>query len=382
MANKEKTLLKQGKYFCFTVFHYEGGQNSADPSRDVPDLYFRLEEAFQAKDVAFAVCQEEICPETGQPHIQGYVEYFTNKRLVALRSSALWEGEVVRFLNAKGTGQENVHYCSKKDDRPAVYKDNEMNVFTVGEIRNIGKGARSDILGVKKAIDAGEASVDIWRNDSHFEPMLKYHKGFQVYEQLVRATLAKVSGEREVQVIVYWGPPGTGKSYMAHRELEAIEKADNFYVVPMPKGSGLYFDGYMGQENVLIDEMRGSRMPHQDLLRLLDRYPTTVPIHGGLVDWRPKKIILTSNHHPFDWYRSLNLADSPAFTAWRALERRLTSVVHRTEVYVPPGAAAQPPRVWEPPGGLQQYLIQSPNLNGQQLAAQHDAGQLHFPGEM
>lgn len=382
MAARDKTLLKQGKYFCFTVFHYEGGQNSDSPDRDIPDLYYRLEEAHRANEIAFAICQEEICPETGQPHIQGYVEYFTNKRLVSLRSSALWDGEIVRFLNAKGTGQENVVYCSKKDDRPPVYKDNEINVFRIGEIRNVGKGARSDILGVKKAIDAGAQSVDIWRNDQLFEPMLKYHKGFMVYENIVRQTQAKVSGEREVEVIVYWGPPGTGKSFMAHRELEAIEKPDNFFVVPMPKGSGLYFDGYMGQENVLIDEMRGSRMPHQDLLRLLDRYPTTVPIHGGLVDWRPKKIILTSNHHPFDWYRTLNLNDPPAFTAWRALERRLTSVVHKTEVYVAPGAEAQPLRVWEPPGGLQQFLLQNPNLDGHAVAKAHDAGNLKFPGEL
>lgn len=381
MASKKgkNGLLKQGKYFCFTAFHYDGGLNSEDPAEDMPQLYYRLREAFDRGDIVYAVCQEEVCPETGQNHIQGYIEYPTNQRLTGLRSSELWEGEVVRFLNAKGTGAENTAYCSKRDDRPDIYKNDDLRVFVVGEIHNVGKGARSDIISVKRAIDRGESAVDIWRNDTYFEPMLKYHKGFSVYEQIARSTRAKEAGERNVEVIVYWGPPGTGKSYRAHVECGASIAPDNFYVVPMPKGSGLYFDGYMGQECVLIDEMRGSRMPHQDLLRLLDRYPTTVPIHGGIVDWRPRRVILTSNEHPFEWYRTLNLRDAPTLTAWRALERRITAVEHMTVKYAAPDA---PVRVWDPPGGIAQYLLNNPNVDAQAVARAHDQGNLNFPGQL
>lgn len=389
-SKKDGAKLRQGKYFCFTVYHYYGGLGTGrHPSLgiifdDMPVLYYALQEQFDLGVINYAVCQEEVCPNTGRPHIQGYIEYVSNQRFVGLKGSALWEGEVVRFENARGTGAENRVYCSKKDDRPADQKRDDTHVFEIGEIRNRGKGARNDIYAVKKAIDMGEALDRVWQNEATFEPMLKYHKAFSVYEQVVANSKARAEGaEREVEVIVYWGKPGTGKSYRADRELRGLglgAGADGalgaeaaYYSVPMPKGSGLYFDGYVGQHGVLIDEMRGSRMSHEMLLRLLDRYRCTVPVHGGQVVWVPRKIILTSNYHPFEWYRNLNVSD-PELGPWRALERRLSSVVEMTEVYRAPAVegAEVPQRRWDPPGGINFYLAQA--QEPQQVGHNHDNG--------
>ncbi len=65
--------------------------------------------------------------------------------------------------------------------------------------------------------------------------------------------------------------------------------------------------------------MYGNRFSHGHLLMLLDRYPLQVPVHGGSVEFVSKRIIMTSNAHPRDWYSSdkFTYEDGP-------LQRRLT----------------------------------------------------------
>ncbi len=122
----------------------------------------------------------------------------------------------------------------------------------------------------------------------------------------------------EMEIITLVGETGTGKTRWAN------ETYPNLYTVPPPKGSGTYFDGYDDHDVVLIDEMYGHRFSHGALLMLTDRYPHTVGIHGGSVNFRPHTIIFTSNAAPSDWY---NAEKFP----WLGgpLERRLTTGLSR-----------------------------------------------------
>lgn len=74
---------------------------------------------------------------------------------------------------------------------------------------------------------------------------------------------------------------------------------DNVYIVEWPttKGGNVWFDGYMGQKRVVLDDYRSYHLPFNFLLRLLDRYPIQVPVKGGYVNFIPEEIIVTS---PFD----------------------------------------------------------------------------------
>jgi len=107
---------------------------------------------------------------------------------------------------------------------------------------------------------------------------------------------------------VYWGPTGTGKSRRAWDEasLDAYPKD------PMSK----FWDGYRGQENVVIDEFRGS-ISISHLLRWLDRYPVLVEVKGSSVVFKATTIWITSNLHPREWYKDLDAV------TYDALERRL-----------------------------------------------------------
>jgi hypothetical protein len=64
----------------------------------------------------------------------------------------------------------------------------------------------------------------------------------------------------------------------------------------------IFFDGYDGQEDVVVDEFYGW-IPYDLLCRMCDRYPLLVDTKGGAVQFCPKRIWITSNKKPEDWYK-------------------------------------------------------------------------------
>lgn len=113
----------------------------------------------------------------------------------------------------------------------------------------------------------------------------------------------------ERSIHVYWGTTGVGKSRRAWDEagFEAFPKD------PRTK----FWDGYSGQEHVVIDEFRGG-IDIAHILRWFDRYPVVVEVKGSSVVLKAKKIWITSNLPPDQWYPDLDDATK------EALFRRLT----------------------------------------------------------
>lgn len=107
---------------------------------------------------------------------------------------------------------------------------------------------------------------------------------------------------------VLWGHTGTGKSKTAWERagMEAYPKDPR----------SIWWDGYEGQEFVVIDEFRGG-IDIAHLLRWTDRYPLRLPIKGGYVVPKFHTIYITSNLSPNDWYPD---CDSDTL---EALKRRL-----------------------------------------------------------
>jgi len=126
---------------------------------------------------------------------------------------------------------------------------------------------------------------------------------------------------QEKEVYVYWGRTGTGKSRRAWEE--ATFSA-------YPKGpTSIWWCGYQGQEHVVIDEFRGTKIffilgqiDVSHVLRWLDRYPVTVETKGSSVVLQAKKIWITSNLSPDDWYPDLDEETR------LALRRRFTNITH------------------------------------------------------
>lgn len=107
----------------------------------------------------------------------------------------------------------------------------------------------------------------------------------------------------EREVVVLWGPTGVGKSRRAWEQagINAYPKD------PRSK----FWDGYRGQQHVVIDEFRGD-IDIAHLLRWFDRYPVIVEVKGSSVVLAATKIWITSNLSPRDWYPTLDDATRAA----------------------------------------------------------------------
>lgn len=221
-------------------------------------------------------------------HFQGYLETQNKTSLSSMKTflrRAHWE-------KAGGSPQEAADYCKKDGD------------FQEKGTLSKGRGFRSDLAEVKNMIDQGCSIEQV--ADQHFGLFVQYRKGFQAY-----AALKSEPRTWKTIVIVLWGDTGTGKTRFCHSQVGDRTLWTN--------GDFKWFDGYIGQDIVLLDDYRGE-YPIQMFLKLTDRYPMRVPVKGGFTNWAPKKIYITSNCAPETWYKDIGSRTRDAFM------RRLTKV--------------------------------------------------------
>lgn len=140
-----------------------------------------------------------------------------------------------------------------------------------------------------------------------------------------------------------WGRQRTQAEVDQDRRLDAAAAAS---VAASTKTS---WDGYAGEKHIIIDEFYGW-VPRTQMQVLCDRYPAIIDLKGGARNFVAKKIWITSNDPPEQWWNRIGLG---------AMERRLQgefgNVVHMTQPWAPPGEVPAPlpmvvPPVFPPPG--------------------------------
>lgn len=275
------------KYFCFTINNY-----SEEDKAKVLGLY--------PDEATYLIYGEEV-GDSGTPHLQGYIEFKVRKRFTAAKTLL---GQGAHLERRRGTAAQAAEYC-KKD---GAYTE-------TGEISR-GQGSRSDLHAVKELLDETKSLERV--ADEHFGTYLRYERGFRTYLNM------KAEKRRWVpEVIVLWGPTGTGKSRRAHY----ILGEDSYQYA----GKG-WFDGYNQEDNVLFDDFSGSanEISLPMFLKVLDRYPLQVPVKGGYVNWKPRRIVITSNIDPQAWFAASDSLQRAA------LARRLTTIHEMSEPWVPP----------------------------------------------
>lgn len=266
-----------------------------------------LQESFQ--DARYWVAQLEQ-GEEGTPHIQGYV-YWQNARA--------WKSMRKLFPRAhiepaNGSPSQNKHYCNKpvegcsckhcKDCPPRLDGPWEQ-----GELPEQGK--RNDIKACIKSIKKRGLHATAKKN-KYAKTIFKYPKG----ASLIASIWDHTPRSSVVEVVLVIGNPGTGKTRyaMSNHEWKDVYKHE---------AGSTWFDGYMKQPVVILDDFAGAasgwRLDY--LLQFLDRYDIRLAVKGSFTWLHAGKIYITTNLHPYTWFGW----DGRAIQYW-ALVRRIKSV--------------------------------------------------------
>lgn len=221
--------------------------------------------------------------ESGTKHLQGVLICTNPRALNGMRhllERAHWEP-------MRGSFEQAVAYCSKEDTRDP---DAGFGFTEFGNRpANAGvSGARSDLDAVATAVKSGKSAREIFEDNG--EAFFKYYKGI---ERAIRF----YSGRREWKSTVHWfyGSTGTGKTRSAY-EISPLA----YFKSP----TNHWWDGYEGQEAVIIDDYRVDFCKFSQLLRLFDRYPLSVEVKGGTVEFLAKDIYITTPKSPQDTWAS------------------------------------------------------------------------------
>lgn len=103
----------------------------------------------------------------------------------------------------------------------------------------------------------------------------------------------------DVQTYVYWGPPGTGKSTLAHVKFAK----GGLYIKP----KGKWWDQYNGHLTVLLDDPdlsgKDDYLTPSMLQQLLQGFrPYYVEKKGGMVSIKYTTVVITTNFHFEEWF--------------------------------------------------------------------------------
>lgn len=229
---------------------------------------------------AVYVCFQPERGASGTPHLQGVI-CFANPRVLAGVKRVV--GRTAHCEGMRGRIDQAVGYCRKDDSRDAAagFGFLEFGVCPTGA--GAGRGHRSDIEDAVGALRSGASFADI--AEAHPDVAVRFSTGILRVQSCFQRP-------RDFKTIVRWyyGSTGTGKSRAA------FEEAGPGVYVKMPGNK--WWDGYEGQEAVIIDDYRRDLCPFHQLLNLFDRYQYRVEFKGGAVQFRAKTIWVTTPKSP------------------------------------------------------------------------------------
>lgn len=231
-------------------------------------------ELYQQVECRYMCFGYEKAPETGTPHLQGFVA-FTDAKPFASVARLLPRAHIAA---CKGNALQNEQYCKKDGD------------FWEKGVRPLTQAEK------------GETETERWR-----AIRLAYHEGriddidpaiyaryqrnlesAERHEQLVKRKFETLDGD----LLHEWhhGPTRVGKSSYV-REL---------YPGAYVKEPGCkWWDGYNYEDVAIFEDLGpGDKASAGAFKRWLDRFPFRIETKGGMMLVRPKKVVITSNYAP------------------------------------------------------------------------------------
>jgi len=213
----------------------------------------------------------ETAPETGTPHLQGYV-YFENQKIGHQLLKIMPKG--IRFFKRRAKNVDDaIDYCKKEGD---FWEQGERPCNQEEKGRR-GKEAAS--WAIKKAKSGDLAAIE------EEEPKIFLQYGTRL-EALHDPKKLPIDGDLQHE---WWvGSTGTGKSRLLWE----------LYPNHFQKKKNKWWDGYKHEDVVAIEEWSpDNKQTAANLKEWADRYPFPGEIKGGVKQGlRPRKIIVISNY--------------------------------------------------------------------------------------
>lgn len=302
------TRRKVPRNFVFTLNNYD---NVTDESSGITRM---CQVEWLRQRCTYIVWGKEI-GESGTPHLQGYAECKSQIHFDVFLKNC----HDINVEKRMGTAKQASDYCKKGEQSHEEWKKNSehgpnygknADVFEEGECSNQGK--RNDIETCTDMIHEGKRMREVAEENP--AAFVKFHRGLQTYK-----TLVTPPRKEKPEVIVRYGPTGSGKTLLAYHETN-----DAFVWKPQ---MGPWWDGYDCETHVILEEFRG-QFPFEHLLDLLDRYECKVQVKGGMSQFVATKIIICSPCPPWEWYprNAANARDS-----LKQLQRRISKVYEHSE---------------------------------------------------
>lgn len=234
----------------------------------------------QGLECRFLVYGREV-GESGTPHLQGFIKFKNQRSFNAVRK--LLPRAHVEVCRNVGPA---IQYCRKDGDYFEQGEEPQKNGGDKQEER-ARKNKRLREVPLEELVRTGELPISQ-------VPLIK--KARVILDQ------EGAPYEHEsVRGVWIWGQPGVGKTHKAREYGDLYLKAQN-----------KWFDGYTGQENIVLDDFDKMGVCLGHYLKIwADKWACTGEIKGGTVNLRHKKFIVTSNYHPSDlWEEDRTLLDA------------------------------------------------------------------------
>lgn len=264
----------------------------------------------KGKRINYIIYQAEQAPTTGKEHFQLYVEFYSRQRLKTLMRAfphCYWSPRL-------GTARQAIDYCSKEESRisgPWSFGQPGLDVEEMPLVHTPDQ-PRKKVSGLQIACDA------LRKKEMNLAQLMEKNPAvFARHHSGLTKLASRFAKKRTTkpEVVVFYGLPESGKSRTAmETALSLFDESDIYRYSYLDVTGKEWWEGYLCESCVIIEEMNGQKFKFERLLELLDRYSMKIPCKGGSFEFVGQLIILTSNYPPSSWYENV---------MWTALKRRI-----------------------------------------------------------
>lgn len=275
---------------------------------------------FNEKVMRYLLFAPEVCPTTGRPHYQGYVQFHSPTQGTCIRNKHYLPRDA-SLRACRGKVQQNREYIvgPYEDLKTGKTKPYNPNAEEFGKA--VEERQRTDLMTLVTSNDTYDACMM-----SDPELTIKYNNGIRSYYSIKNADYVHTNEVPEV----YWFW-GDDESYLYSTVGDLVSYftvQKNYRIWEMGISSGLWFDGYCGQEIAFISGLSAARVPCEASFRRILRGNINVQCKHGFTKFNPKVIIITSRPHPLNInFKGTTLADR------RSLVKRVEYISTNMQVF-------------------------------------------------